>query len=50
MKDYTYACIKRWREKNRDKFKEQQKRYNDKSNGWLKIAREFRKICLENTS
>jgi len=45
MKEYTHLCIKRWRETNRDKYKEQSKKSNLKSYAWIKIAKEFRNIC-----
>lgn len=45
MKDYTRICIQRWRQNNPEKYKEQMRKYNAKSNAWLKIAREFRNIC-----
>jgi len=45
MKDYTRVCIQRWRQKNPEKYKEQTKKSNEKSNAWQKIAREFRNIC-----
>ena len=44
MKPNVYTCIKRWREKNPDKYGNQLAKSNFKSNAWKTIAREFRRI------
>jgi hypothetical protein len=50
MKEYTRICIQRWRKNNPEKHKEQMKKSNEKSNAWLKIAREFRNILKNDTA
>jgi hypothetical protein len=38
MKPYTYACIKRWRQANPEKLKEQKHRAYMKAREWQKIT------------
>jgi hypothetical protein len=46
MKPIVYTCIKRWRENNPQRFKEQCRQYAQKNSIWKSIANEFRKILI----
>jgi len=46
MKPIVYTCIKRWRENNPIRYKEQCRRVMQKRILWASIANEFRKILI----
>jgi hypothetical protein len=47
MKPIVYICIKRWRENNPIRYKEQCRQYMQKQIAWKSVATEFRKILIK---
>jgi hypothetical protein len=40
------ACVKKWREANKDKYRAQRKKDYANEKRWIQISREFRRILL----